>query len=213
MTTLILLRHGRTDYNVSGRLQGSLDVPLGEAGRIQARAAARHLRHAYGTPDALLSSPLLRALDTAREVGRAAGLEPVADARLTQRSYGAWEGLTWDDVRARWPEQYEARMRGEDPDIEGWGRSDAVGARVAACLEEACRGRRLVTVVSHGSALMLGALRLLGMPPLSTALGKLPHGHWNVLTRSSTGAWSLERYGIDPSGARLPRGVEAQDGD
>ncbi|MDN4472417.1 histidine phosphatase family protein [Demequina zhanjiangensis] len=213
MTTLILLRHGRTDYNADGRLQGSLDVPLGDEGRSQARAAARHLHASYGAPDALLSSPLLRAFDTARELGVVSGVEPLADERLTQRSYGAWEGRTWDEVRERWPEQYAVRMRGEDPDIEGWGRSGDVGARVADCLQEACRGRSLVTVVSHGSALMLGALTLLGLPPLSTSLGKLPHGHWNVMTRSSTGAWSMERYAIDPSGARLPRGRESQDVD
>ncbi|WNM25408.1 histidine phosphatase family protein [Demequina capsici] len=213
MTTLILLRHGRTDFNVSGRLQGSLDVPLGAAGRDQARAAARHLRVSYGTPDLLLTSPLLRAWDTAREIGSAVGVEAIADARLTQRSYGVWEGLTWDEVRERWPEQYAARMRGADPAIDGWGRSEVVAQRVADCLAEACRGARLVTVVSHGSAIMLGALRLLGLPASSTVLGKLPHGHWNVMTRSATGAWSLERYAIDPSAARLPRGVETQDVD
>ncbi|WP_084073626.1 histidine phosphatase family protein [Demequina sp. NBRC 110052] len=213
MSTMILVRHGRTDYNVEGRLQGSLDVPLGAEGRAQAVATGQHLAAAYGTPDALLTSPLARAFDTAAEIGRLVGMEPVSDARLTQRSYGAWEGRTWDEVRARWPEEYAARMRGEDPDIPGWGTSVEVGRRVAECLEEAVHGRELVTVVSHGSALMLGALALLGIPPLSTALGKLPHGHWNVMTRSSTGAWSLERYAIDPSAARMPRRGEAPDVD
>lgn len=213
MSTLILVRHGRTGYNVEGRLQGSLDVPFGAEGRAQAVAAGEHLAATYGRPDALLTSPLARAFETAREIGRAVGVEPVPDARLTQRSYGAWEGLTWDEVRAAWPEQYASRMRGEDPDIPGWGTSAEVGRRVAECLEEAVHGRRLVTVVSHGSALMLGALALLGLPPLSTALGKLPHGHWNVMVRSTTGAWSLERYAIDPSGARIPRRREAPDVD
>lgn len=195
MTVLVLLRHGRTSYNAEGRLQGSLDVPLGEEGRAQARAAASSLVDAYGTPDRIVCSPLLRAADTAAELSVVTGVPALADPRLAQRSYGEWEGLTWDEIRVRWPRDYERRHRGLDPRVEGWGMAADVGARVSAGLAEACDGASLVVAVSHGSAIMLGALALLGLDVHSTPLGKLPHAHWNVLV-SSLGHWSLARYGL-----------------
>ncbi|WP_062388419.1 histidine phosphatase family protein [Demequina iriomotensis] len=194
MTVLVLMRHGRTAFNAEGRLQGSLDVPLGDQGRADARDAARALVGAYGIPDRIVTSPLLRAADTAAELSAVTGVPARPDSRLTQRSYGAWEGLTWDEVRERWPEGYERRMRGLDPEIAGWGEAPDVAARVAAGLVEACEGARLVVAVSHGSAIMLGSLALLGLDVRSQVLGKLPHAHWNVL-EGMHGRWSMVRYG------------------
>lgn len=196
------MRHGATDYNLDDRLQGSLDVPLGPTGVAQARAAASVLAAGYGRPDALLSSPLARALDTARIVGDAMGLEPAADVRLTQRSYGEWEGLMWGQVRELWPLEYERRQAGLDPAIAGWDSSPAVAARVASALEEACHGRELVLAVSHGSTIQLGVLALLGLDAFSPVLGKLGHGRWNVLRSHGNGHWVLERFGLGPSGTR-----------
>lgn len=195
MTVLVLLRHARTAYNAEGRLQGSLDVPLGADGRDQARAAATGLVAHYGTPDRIVCSPLRRAADTAAELAALTGVPAEDDARLTQRSYGEWEGLTWDEVRLRWPRDYERRHRGLDPAIDGWGTAADVSARVAAGLTDACAGADLVVAVSHGSAIMLGSLALLGFDVHSTVLGKLPHARWNVM-ESSPGHWSLARYGV-----------------
>ncbi|WP_062378600.1 histidine phosphatase family protein [Demequina pelophila] len=195
MTVLIVLRHGRTEYNAEGRLQGSLDVPIGAQGLADARAAASALVEAYGTPDRIVTSPLQRAVATAQAVTDVAGVDAVADARLTQRSYGEWEGRTWDEVREGWPEDYERRRRGLDPRIEGWGTAADTAARVAEGLAEACEDASLVVAVSHGSSIMLGSLALLGLPLESTLLGKLEHASWNVL-RATPGHWSLERYGM-----------------
>ncbi len=200
MTVLVLMRHGQTDYNAEGRLQGSLDVPLGDTGRLQAAAAARAVIAHHGTPDRIVTSPLSRARDTAAAVGALVPVPVTVERRLTQRSYGEWEGLTWDEVRLRWPHEYARRMRGEDPRIEGWDGAEEVSARVAAALHEACDGARLVVAVSHGSAIMAGALALLGLPPLATTLGKLPHAHWNVLVSGDHG-WSLARYGLSAATA------------
>ncbi|WP_062521315.1 histidine phosphatase family protein [Demequina silvatica] len=194
MTVLVLMRHARTGYNAEGRLQGSLDVPLGEDGRRQAREAARALAAEYGTPDRIVTSPLLRAADTAAELSAVTGVPARPDARLTQRSYGVWEGLTTAEVRERWPHELDRRDCGLDPRIEGWGGAADVAARVSEGLAEACEGARLVVAVSHGSAIMLGSLALLGLDVHATVLGKLPHAHWNVL--ESTGRhWSVARYG------------------
>lgn len=195
MTVLVLLRHGQTDYNAEGRLQGSLDVPLGATGRDQAAEAAAAIVTAHGVPDRIVTSPLSRARDTAAAVGALVPVPVTVDRRLTQRSYGEWEGLTWDEVRRRWPLDHERRMRGEDPRIEGWDGAAEVSARVAEGLLEACDGARLVVAVSHGSAIMLGSLALLGLDVHATTLGKLPHAHWNVLVSGEHG-WSLARYGL-----------------
>lgn len=196
MTTVILLRHAQTPYNAEGRLQGSLDIALDDAGLAEAQSVASALVARHGVPDLLLTSPLARASQTADAVARVAGVEAVPDARLTQRSYGEWEGLTWDDIRSRWPEEYERRMASLDPRIAGWDGSAAVGARVAAGLQEAVEGRELVVAVSHGSAIMLGTLALLGLDSYSRVLGHLTHGRWNVLRRRGTREWTLERYAI-----------------
>ena len=196
MTTVVLLRHAATPYNAQGRLQGSLDVALDHAGQAQAEAVASAVVARHGVPDVVLTSPLARASQTADAVARLADVEAMPDARLTQRSYGEWEGLTWDEVRARWPEEYERRMAGLDPRIAGWDGSVAVGARVAACLQEAAEGHELIVAVSHGSAIMLGTLALLGLDSYSRVLGQLSHGRWNVLRQRGAGEWTLERYAI-----------------
>ncbi|MDN4478378.1 histidine phosphatase family protein [Demequina sp. SYSU T00039] len=200
MTVLVLLRHGQTEYNAEGRLQGSLDVPLGEHGRNQAAAAARAIVDGYGVPDRIVTSPLSRARDTAAAVGALVPVPVTVDRRLRQRSYGEWEGLTWDEVKLRWPRDYERRLRGEDPQIAGWDVAAEVSARVSEALAEACDGARLVVVVSHGSAIMLGSLALLGLDAHATTLGKLPHAHWNVLA-TAHGGWSLARYGLSAAAA------------
>lgn len=199
MTTLILLRHARTGYNSEGRLQGSLDVPLSEDGIAQAVEVAQRVVGEYGTSLRVASSPLKRATGTADAVAALTGTATVIDARFTQRPYGVWEGLTWDDVRAGWPVEYERRHDGLDPVIPGWGDSDDVADRVAAGLRDvaadaARTGAPAVVIVSHGSAIMLGLARLLGLPLTPSRLGHLPHGAWNEVRWQGGDDWRLKRY-------------------
>ncbi|MGN6365839.1 histidine phosphatase family protein [Asticcacaulis taihuensis] len=91
-----VLRHGQTDWNVQMRLQGSTDIPLNETGRAQAHVAAKILAGEGITK--IIASPLSRALETARIVGAAAGIEPVIDGRLIERNFGLFEGMTIDEV-------------------------------------------------------------------------------------------------------------------
>ncbi|MGH7046657.1 MAG: histidine phosphatase family protein [Stellaceae bacterium] len=96
---LFLFRHGETDWNREGRLQGHTDVPLNPTGLAQAEELARRLRpHRL---DAVLSSDLSRALTTARIVAEALGLPLATDPGLRETSVGAAEGLIWADARAR----------------------------------------------------------------------------------------------------------------
>ncbi|WP_084077824.1 histidine phosphatase family protein [Demequina sp. NBRC 110057] len=198
MTTLILWRHSRTAYNVEGRLQGGLDIPLGDGGRAQAGEAARAIVDRHGVPARILSSPLARARESAQELAALTepGLPVEVDDAFTQRSYGIWEGLTWDEIARDWPDELAARRRGEDPAIEGWGTAADVAARVGAGLRSLAGEDAPVVVVSHGSAIMLGILDLIEQPPMSRILGHVPHAAWSVVTQSESGAWHLEHYGM-----------------
>jgi probable phosphoglycerate mutase len=92
VTTLLLVRHGETDWNADGRLQGQTDRPLSEYGRRQARQLAEEL--AGEEFDAIYASDLSRARETAEIVGARLGLPVALDSDLREKDWGTWEGLT-----------------------------------------------------------------------------------------------------------------------
>ena len=89
---VLLARHGQTDWNAAGKIQGVSDVPLNERGREQAAALAGRVLDA-GAISAVYTSPLKRARETAEIIGRRLGLEPVPVGALTELNFGDWEGL------------------------------------------------------------------------------------------------------------------------
>jgi broad specificity phosphatase PhoE len=95
VTTFLLVRHGETDWNAAGRLQGHTDRPLNEHGRRQANELAEQL--AGEGADAIYASDLSRAKETAEIVGARLGLPVVIDADLREKNWGNWEGLTGDE--------------------------------------------------------------------------------------------------------------------
>ena len=95
MTTLLHVRHGETDWNAEGRLQGHTDRPLNEHGRRQANELAERL--ADEGADALYASDLARARETAEILGARLGLPVLIDADLREKNWGNWEGLTGDE--------------------------------------------------------------------------------------------------------------------
>jgi broad specificity phosphatase PhoE len=99
---LLILRHGETDYNGQGRYQGSTDTELNEQGLIQARQAAADL--AQAPIDRIVSSPLKRALATARIIAESVGTEVETIAEFAERKLGAFEGLTKEEIDQRYPE-------------------------------------------------------------------------------------------------------------
>ena len=96
MTRLIVWRHGNTDWNAGNRVQGQTDIPLNELGREQAAAAAAML--AALKPDAIVASDLQRAARTAAALAALTGLPVRTDARLRERYFGQWQGLTMTEV-------------------------------------------------------------------------------------------------------------------
>jgi probable phosphoglycerate mutase len=115
---LIVLRHGETDWNLAGRLQGHIDIALNPKGEAQAEACGRILGRILGREPARLgafdyvSSPLVRARRTMELARGVLGLEPLTyrlDDRLMELSFGAWEGMTWPQVQAHSPHMAAAR--------------------------------------------------------------------------------------------------------
>jgi broad specificity phosphatase PhoE len=153
MTTLLLVRHGATAWNLEGRLQGATDVALSDAGVEQARAL-RPLVDAW-RPDAVVASPLARAADTASIlVDRA----PTLDARLVEVGLGAWEGRTsrelGDDARA-WRRGELVPPGGEAPGV--------ARGRVLAALADAAALGGVVLVVTHGGVVRAALDGLVGL--------------------------------------------------
>ena len=142
MTTLLLARHGETDWNRELRIQGSSDIELNDLGRRQAQSLAQELTDV--DLDAVYASDLARARQTAEAVAATHALEVRFDARLRERSFGSWEGLTREDI-AELPD-------GSHHDGET---DEEVRARVLEAINEiaAAHPGEQVLVVSHGGAL------------------------------------------------------------
>ena len=138
MTELLLVRHGETDWNAEGRLQGHTDRPLNAYGRRQATELAQRL--AGEGADAIYTSDLARAMETAQILGARLGLTVVVDPDLREKNWGTWEGLTGD-------ERVHVEFEGESTE-EHRDRVMAAVRRIAARHP----GQRVV-VVTHGGSL------------------------------------------------------------
>jgi broad specificity phosphatase PhoE len=143
VTTILLARHGETDWNLERRVQGHSDTPLNETGRAQALALAQTLEG--GELDAVYSSDLVRASDTARVIADRLGLDVTVLPELRERHFGTWEGMTDEEIFNRFP----AAKSGSWGDGET---KEEMRERVLAALhriaDEHPGGR--VLVVTHG---------------------------------------------------------------
>jgi broad specificity phosphatase PhoE len=149
VTTILLARHGETDWNREGRFQGHADPPLNETGRAQAAELSATL--AREEIVAVYSSPLRRAMETAEVIAAAHGLEPIAVAALREVDVGSWEGLTRSEVEQRFPDQYARWLEGS----QGWEDGETyeqMGKRVVAALLElaASHNGERILAVTHG---------------------------------------------------------------
>ncbi len=155
MTELVFIRHGETDWNRRACFQGQIDVPLNANGLAQAQRLGTRLADEPG--DALVSSDLQRAQQTAAPLAAAWRLPPVLDGGLREQRFGEWEGLDFPTIQARYPELWPQWLEhGPDFAAPGGGESMAqfharVMAAVSALAAQA-PGRRLV-VVTHGGVL------------------------------------------------------------
>ncbi|HET7758671.1 MAG TPA: histidine phosphatase family protein [Gaiellaceae bacterium] len=149
MTTILLARHGETDWNREGRFQGWADPPLNAAGRAQAvdlsvALMAEELETVY-------SSPLQRAYETAEVVAASHGLEPVTIEALREVDVGSWSGLTREEIEQRFPDQY-ARWLDYGQGWDDGETYDAMAERVVRAVLElaAVHDGQRILAVSHG---------------------------------------------------------------
>jgi probable phosphoglycerate mutase len=183
-SSIILLRHGVTDWNDGGRFQGHADIPLNDAGREQATAAGELLRDAGITR--AVSSDLSRAAETAQLVTARWEIGVQTDERLREVNVGSWAGMSVDDIGKEEPDFWPALREGRDFPRSPTGESATqAGQRVALAVldhAEAAADDEVLLVVGHGLSLRVGALLLMGLDYSHARLfGGLVNCHWMVL--------------------------------
>ncbi|MEU4985614.1 bifunctional RNase H/acid phosphatase [Streptomyces sp. NPDC021969] len=169
--TFVLLRHGETPLTPQKRFSGSggSDPALSAVGREQAEKVAASLAR-RGTIEAVVASPLARTRETAGVVAARLGLEVTVEEGLRETDFGAWEGLTFGEVRDRYPDDLDAWLASPDAEPTGGGESfAATGARVAATRDRlvAAYAGRTVLLVSHVTPIKTFVRLALGAPPES----------------------------------------------
>lgn len=159
---LLLVRHGETVHNVAGIAQGWNDSALSDLGQRQVQQLA--MRIATMRPDTIVSSPLQRALTTAKAIAGSSGLPVRTLDDLREMSYGAWEGQSFPDVRRNENESYQRWIADpEHPSPEGESHND-VRRRMESAFREILTLPGRVVVVSHGTANRIAATVLLDAP-------------------------------------------------
>ena len=207
---IVLWRHGRTEWNASGRFQGQTDIDLDQIGRAQAWESARRL--AALEPDLLISSDLRRTRDTIAALAEITGKRVQLDIRLRETFAGEWQGLTGAEIASRYPEEYKA-WRAGDPLLKVGGgetRQDVAERMAAAVRDIAARlaDDGLAVLTSHGGAARLGIAALIGMPlERFTNIGGLSNGSWSMLRDTDQG-WVL----VEHNAGTLPTPVVIEEG-
>lgn len=205
---VILWRHGQTSWNVDRRFQGTTDVELTETGIGQARRAARLL--ASLKPDAIVASDLQRAANTAAELSALTDIDVVHDEGLRETYAGVWQGLTHEEIIARYGDEYAAWKRGE-PVRRGGGEletevADRAAPVVLSHADKLPEDGTLV-VVSHGGTIRTTIGRLLGLESRHwESLGGLSNCCWSVLGEGARG-WRL----LEHNAGTLPEPVLGDD--
>jgi uncharacterized phosphatase len=181
LTTFALVRHGQTDWNAQRRLQGATDIPLNDVGRGQARDAVANLSgHEW---DAVVSSPLSRAAETASLIAAGLGLSVARHVpELTERSFGQAEGMQAGH------ELEALRIPGGFQGAESEDEAAIRGLTALEALAEEFPGQR-VLVVAHGTLLRVTLSRAIGrtLHSIDNAVLNLAHHH-------AVEGWRLEYY-------------------
>ncbi|MET8797959.1 histidine phosphatase family protein [Nocardia sp. NPDC004568] len=184
--TLILLRHGQTEWNANDRMQGQIDTDLTDLGRRQAKEAARELvsHKAVG----LISSDLRRAYDTALALSEHSGLDVVREPRLRETHLGDWQGMGDVEVDSLYPgARLEWRMDATFTPPGGESKLE-VGARALPVVQELFDERQdwpgaTMILVAHGGLIAALTAALLDLPPRNwPALGGLANASWVQLS-------------------------------
>ena len=194
---LVLLRHGRTAWNLEGRAQGHSDVTLDDTGRAQAAAAAPYL--SLLRPAALWSSDLARARETASYVEAATGLLATTDPRLREFDVGERAGLTVAEFAQKYPDAHARWASGHiTGGVPGAETVEDVTTRMVPALREMLASLapgRTGIVVTHGACLKVSLVALLGLPvEADEAIFVMDNCGWATLAEHRSGRLRLSSY-------------------
>ena len=184
---LWLVRHGQSTWNALGRFQGQADPPLSALGRRQAELLARRL--AGLVPAALYSSDLSRCRETAEPLAEALGCPATIRTDLREIDVGRWSGLTREEIRSTYPEEWARWQRGEEVargDGETWPELERRVLAAAGELLAAHDGAQVV-VVTHGGPIRCLVACALGVSPRARALGGVANASLTLLRSSPEG--------------------------
>ncbi|MGH3384087.1 MAG: bifunctional RNase H/acid phosphatase [Nocardioidaceae bacterium] len=200
-TTLVLLRHGRTELTVDKRFSGSegTDPALDETGRQQAAAAADWLQR-HGGIDVIVSSPLARARETAAVVAKRLGLVVEEDDGLREASFGDWDGHTFAEVRERWPAELQAWLGSTSVSPPGGESFDDVAVRVRRTRDRLVRDNpgRTVLAITHVTPIKLLVRAALDAPMSAIYHMELAPGSISVICWFGDGTPSLRQFSVTP---------------
>ncbi|KFI57332.1 histidine phosphatase family protein [Bifidobacterium choerinum] len=212
--SITLVRHGRTSYNLAGRVQGSIDIPLDDVGVWQARQTGDALRRLYVERDPVarqlvVASDLRRANRTAHLFADPLGLEVHADPRLRERSFGDWEGMSGEELDAQWPKDFELWCRGLGGEMRHRAEShEHAGERGVEALRDWSHRADADTdlfVFSHGALIenMLQVLFGIGLAlPDFVSVTSMRNAHWARLVNAGLDdpdRWILVDYNHGPA--------------
>jgi probable phosphoglycerate mutase len=192
MSLVTLLRHGETTWNAMHRVQGQLDSPLSARGNEQAEVLAQRLRGEKF--EALYASDLSRAFDTAGKIAAVTGLEIQVDVRLRERHYGVFQGLTWDEIKLKFPEdyaQYKSRFPGVT--IPGGESVEDFARRVMEVLGEIAAKHDNAVAVAHGGVVDVVYRQAMGIGAGQPRDYPLPNASVNRFRYD--GSWHVEVFG------------------
>ncbi|WP_330340413.1 bifunctional RNase H/acid phosphatase [Streptomyces sp. NBC_00557] len=196
--TFVLLRHGETPLTPQKRFSGSggTDPALSAAGREQAHRAAEALAK-RGTVQAVVASPLTRTRETAAIVAARLGLDVTIEEGLRETDFGAWEGLTFGEVRERYPDDLNAWLADPEARPTGGGESFAETAvRIAAARDKlvAAYAGRTVLLVTHVTPIKMFVRQALGAPPESLFRMELSAASLSVVAYYADGNASVRLF-------------------
>lgn len=168
-TRVVLVRHGESEWNAVGRIQGQGGAGLSELGHRQAKAASAYLRTRYPDVSAIVRSDLERVVETAQPFQAECDVEVTVDVRWREIDVGSWSGLTWAEVAEQDPTTLAAWRGGEDVRRGGGETFAELRDRTAEALRDVRDVGGTVVVFTHGGCIRLGVAEAIGIPLMAEA--------------------------------------------
>lgn len=194
MVRWFMVRHGETDWNIEGRAQGQTDTPLNPKGFAQAQLLGSRLASVEFA--AAYASDLTRVMETAKPIMSGRDLDLQAMPELREKRYGQWEGMSFKDVEAKFPELYKQLFQDDIDFAPPDGESDSdVCRRVGLATEKlrsAHKGDANVLVVAHGGSLRAMMVNILNMPADYMWRFKLANGSLSIISLYEGGGATLD---------------------